>query len=47
VDLGYAAVLGVTVWRNYFSSFVGILDIIPAISDVFAAAMAGRSFADG
>jgi hypothetical protein len=36
-----------TVWRNHFSSFVGILDILPAIRYVFAAAMAGRSFADG
>ena len=36
-----------TVWRNHFSSFVPILDIIHAISYVFAAAMAGRPFADG
>jgi hypothetical protein len=35
------------VWRNHFSSFVAILDIIHAISYVFAAAMAGRRFADG
>jgi hypothetical protein len=36
-----------TVWRNHFSSFVAILDIIHAISYVFASAMAGRRFADG
>ena len=36
-----------TVWRNHFSSFVPILDIIHAISYVFAAALAGRSFAEG
>jgi hypothetical protein len=36
-----------TLWRNHFSSFVPILDIIHAISYVFAAAMAGRTFAAG
>jgi hypothetical protein len=36
-----------TVWRNHFSSFVPILDIIHAISYVFAAALAGRPFAEG
>lgn len=36
-----------TMWRNYFSSFVPILDIIHAISYLFAAAMAGRPFAEG
>ena len=36
-----------TVWRNHFSSFVPILDIIHAISYVFAAAQAGRPFAEG
>ena len=35
------------IWRNYFSSFVPILDFIHALSYVFAAAMAGRSFAVG
>lgn len=35
------------VWRNHFGSFVPILDIIHAISYVFASAMAGRPFADG
>jgi hypothetical protein len=35
------------VWRNHFSSFVPILDIIHAISYLFASAMAGRRFADG
>jgi hypothetical protein len=33
--------------RQYFSSFVAILDFIHALSYVFAAAMAGRSFAAG
>ena len=37
-----------TLWRKQFSSFVPILDIIHAISYVFAAAMAGRlSFKEG
>jgi hypothetical protein len=36
-----------TIWRNHFSSFVPILDFIHALSYVFAAAMAGRSFAVG
>jgi len=36
-----------TVWRNHFSSFVPILDIIHAISYLFASAMAGRPFAEG
>ena len=36
-----------TIWRNYFSSFVPILDFIHALSYVYAAAMAGRKFADG
>src|SRR5437870_2493731 len=36
-----------TLWRNHFSSFVPILDIIHAISYLFAAAMAGRPFAAG
>jgi hypothetical protein len=36
-----------TVWRNHFSSFVPILDIIHAISYLFAASMAGRPFAEG
>ena len=35
------------VWRNHFASFVAILDIIHALSYLFAAAMAGRSFAAG
>jgi hypothetical protein len=35
------------IWRNYFSSFVPILDFIHALSYVFAAAMAGRKFAEG
>jgi hypothetical protein len=36
-----------TLWRKHFSSFTPILDIIHAISYVFAAAMAGCSFAVG
>ena len=36
-----------TVWRNHFSSFVPILDIIHAISYLFAAATAGRPFPEG
>ena len=36
-----------TIWRNYFSSFVPILDFIHALSYVFASAMAGRKFAEG
>jgi hypothetical protein len=36
-----------TMWRNHFSSFEPILDIIHAISYVFAAATAGRPFAEG
>lgn len=36
-----------TMWRNHFSSFVPVLDIIHAISYVFAAATAGRPFAEG
>lgn len=35
------------IWRQYFSSFVPILDFIHALSYVFAAAMAGRQFAEG
>ena len=35
------------VWRNHFSSFLPILDIIHAISYLFASATAGRGFADG
>jgi hypothetical protein len=35
------------IWRNHFSSFTPILDIIHVISYVFAAALAGRPFAEG
>ena len=35
------------VWRNHFSSFAPILDIIHAIGYLFAAALAGRPFAEG
>ena len=36
-----------TIWRQHFSSFTPILDFIHALSYVFAAAMAGRKFAEG
>ena len=36
-----------TLWRNYFSSFVPILDFIHALTYVFHSALAGRSFAEG
>jgi hypothetical protein len=36
-----------TMWRKHFSSFEPILDIIHAISYIFAAATAGRPFAAG
>jgi hypothetical protein len=36
-----------TLWRKHFSSFVPILDFIHALSYVFAAATAGRPFAEG
>ncbi len=36
-----------TLWQNHFSSFTPVLDIIHAISYVFAAAMANRSFKEG
>ena len=36
-----------TLWRKHFSSFTPILDIIHAISYVFAAATAARPFAEG
>ncbi len=36
-----------TLWRRFFSSFVPILDFIHGLSYVFAAAMAGRPFAEG
>jgi hypothetical protein len=36
-----------SVWRQYFSSFVPVLDFVHALSYVFAAAMAGRKFAAG
>ncbi len=45
--LGDGAATNWTMWRNHFSSFVPILDFIHALSYVFAAAMAGRAFADG
>ena len=36
-----------TLWANLFSSFTPILDIVHAITYIYAAAMAGRSSADG
>ena len=36
-----------TLWRRFFGSFVPILDFIHALSYVFAAALAGRKFAEG
>jgi hypothetical protein len=36
-----------TVWRMYFSHYVPIVDFIHALSYVFAAALAGRSAAEG
>jgi len=36
-----------TLWRTHFSSFEPILDFIHGLSYVFAAAMAGRTFAEG
>jgi hypothetical protein len=36
-----------TIQRRYFSSFVAILDIIHALSYVYAAALAGRTFHEG
>jgi hypothetical protein len=36
-----------TLWRNYFGSFVPILDFIHALTYVFHAALAGRKFAEG
>jgi hypothetical protein len=45
--LGDGAENNWTLWRKHFSSFTPILDIIHAISYVFAAATAARPFADG
>jgi hypothetical protein len=36
-----------TVWRRWFPHFVPVVDFLHALSYVFAAAMAGRSFAEG
>lgn len=36
-----------TWWRRHFSSFTPVLDLIHALSYVFASAMAGRRFAEG
>jgi hypothetical protein len=45
--LGDGAENNWTLWRNYFSSFVPILDFIHALTYVFHSAMAGRPFAAG
>jgi hypothetical protein len=36
-----------TVWRRWFPQFVPVIDFLHVLSYVFAAAMAGRPFADG
>jgi hypothetical protein len=36
-----------TVWRKHFSHYTPILDFVHAITYVYAAAMAGRPFAEG
>jgi len=36
-----------TVWRRWFPHFVPVVDFLHVLSYVFAAAMAGRSFAEG
>lgn len=41
------AAMNWTLWARYFSHYVPILDFIHALQYVFAAAMAGRSFATG
>lgn len=45
--LGDGAANNWTLWRNHFSSFTPILDLIRALSYVFASATAGRPFAEG
>jgi hypothetical protein len=45
--LGDGAENNWTLWCNYFSSFVPILDFIHALTYVFHAALAGRAFAEG
>jgi hypothetical protein len=45
--VGDGAEVNWTLWRRFFSSFVPILDFIHALSYVFAAALAGRKFAEG
>ena len=45
--LGDGAENNWTLWRDYFSSFVPILDFIHALTYVFHAALAGRPFAEG
>jgi len=45
--IGDGAANNWTLWRKHFSSFVPILDFIHALSYVFAAATAGRPFAEG
>jgi hypothetical protein len=45
--LGDGAENNWTLWRNYFSSFVPILDFIHALTYVFHAALTGRPFAEG
>ena len=45
--LGDGAETNWTLWRQYFSSFVPILDFIHALTYVYHAALAGRAAADG
>jgi hypothetical protein len=45
--LGDGAENNWTLWRSHFSSFVPILDFIHALTYVFHAALAGRTFAEG
>jgi hypothetical protein len=45
--VGDGAAANWTVWRRWFPHFVPIVDFLHALSYVFAAAVAGRSFAEG
>jgi hypothetical protein len=45
--IGDGAETNWTVWRNHFGSFVPILDFIHALTYVFHAALAERTFAEG
>jgi hypothetical protein len=45
--VGDGAAANWTVWRRWFPHFVPVIDFLHVLSYVFAAAMAGRSFAEG